>query len=896
MALVPGTRLGPYEIAAQIGEGGMGEVYQATDTNLKRAVAIKVLPESLALDAERLARFQREAEVLAALNHPNIAQIHGLEKSDGTIALVMELVEGPTLADRIAQGAIPVDEALPIAKQIAEALEAAHEQGIVHRDLKPANIKVRPDGTVKVLDFGLAKALEPASALGTSAGQALSQAPTITTPAMTVAGMILGTAAYMSPEQAKGKTVDKRSDVWAFGAVLFEMLTGKRAFAGGDVSEVLASVLAREPDWTLLPNGLSPVLGTYIRRCLHKDSKQRVHDVADVRLALEGAFETGVSQVTDDSSAIPQPAVWRRALMPMAALIVGAVVAGVTVWRATLPAPPLPVRTEVTTSGDAALRPDGIHRNLAITQDGSRIVYRGQDQLLVRTLDQLEPTAFITHLDDLRAPFVSPDGEWVGFVERTTLKKVAITGGPPVTVTGMEGVLRGASWGEDGTIIYGTLQAGTGLQRVSAAGGDPVVLTTMDVERGELRHFWPEILPGGEAVLFSVGYGTGVENMELAVLDLATLEHKILLTGGSHARYAATGHLVYGAEGTLRAVPFDLARLEVTGNPVPVLEGVMTAPTSAVEFSLSANGSLLYVVGNSDGIASRTPVWVDRQGREEPLAVPPRAYTNPRLSPDGTRVALDVRDQEEDIWVWDLVREVLTRLTFDPGADRYPVWTPDSTRVVFSSDVDGAFNLYWKAADGTGTVDRLTESANLQYGNSFSPDGESLVLREGGVGREVDLRVLSLAGDRGVETLLATEFVEVNADLSPDGRWMAYESDQSGQREIYVRPFPNVEDGQWQISTSGGARPLWALGGSELFYRRGAALMAVPVQTAPSFMPGTPEVLFEAEYFLGLGGRSYDVAADGQRFLMIKEGGDAAQNVILVQNSFEELRRLVPTN
>ena len=713
---------------------------------------------------------------------------------------------------------------------------------------------------------------------------------------MTVAGMILGTAAYMSPEQAKGKTVDKRSDVWAFGAVLFEMLTGKRAFAGGDVSEVLASVLAREPDWTLLPNGLSPVLGTYIRRCLHKDSKQRVHDVADVRLALEGAFETGVSQVTDDSSAIPQPAVWRRALMPMAALIVGAVVAGVTVWRATLPAPPLPVRTEVTTSGDAALRPDGIHRNLAITQDGSRIVYRGQDQLLVRTLDQLEPTAFITHLDDLRAPFVSPDGEWVGFVERTTLKKVAITGGPPVTVTGMEGVLRGASWGEDGTIIYGTLQAGTGLQRVSAAGGDPVVLTTMDVERGELRHFWPEILPGGEAVLFSVGYGTGVENMELAVLDLATLEHKILLTGGSHARYAATGHLVYGAEGTLRAVPFDLARLEVTGNPVPVLEGVMTAPTSAVEFSLSANGSLLYVVGNSDGIASRTPVWVDRQGREEPLAVPPRAYTNPRLSPDGTRVALDVRDQEEDIWVWDLVREVLTRLTFDPGADRYPVWTPDSTRVVFSSDVDGAFNLYWKAADGTGTVDRLTESANLQYGNSFSPDGESLVLREGGVGREVDLRVLSLAGDRGVETLLATEFVEVNADLSPDGRWMAYESDQSGQREIYVRPFPNVEDGQWQISTSGGARPLWALGGSELFYRRGAALMAVPVQTAPSFMPGTPEVLFEAEYFLGLGGRSYDVAADGQRFLMIKEGGDAAQNVILVQNSFEELRRLVPTN
>ena len=643
VSLIPGARLGPYEIAAQIGEGGMGEVYRATDTKLKRDVAVKVLPLALASDPERLARFQREAEVLASLNHPNIAQIHGLEDADGVKALVMELVEGPTLADRIVQGAIPVDEALPIAKQMAEALEAAHEQGIIHRDLKPANIKVRPDGTVKVLDFGLAKALEPTGAMSPG----MSQAPTITTPAMTQAGMILGTAAYMSPEQARGKPVDKRADIWAFGAVLYEMLTGKRAFEEEEISDVFVAVLSKEPDWTALTPHAT--VSFVLHRCLEKDPRRRLRDIGEARLALEGAFETGAPQVTE-SMATPQPAAWQRALMPATALIIGGVVAGAAVWLVTSPAAPTLVRTEVTTSGDAALRIDGIQRNLAITRDGSRIVYRGQGQLLVRALDQLEPTA-LTGLDDVRGPFVSPDGEWVGFIDRLSLKKVAITGGPPVTLTEMGGGLRGASWGEDGTIIYGTNQPGTGLQRVSAAGGDPAVLTTPDAERGESRHFWPEILPGGVGVLFTVIHGTETESMELAVLDLVTMEHRILLAGGSQAQYAATGHLVYGAEGTLRAVPFDLAQLEVTGDPVPVLEGVMTAPTSAVEFSLSANGSLLYVAGDSEGTVSRTLVWVDRQGREEPLAAPPRSYVNPRLSPDGTRVVLDVRDQEDDIWI-----------------------------------------------------------------------------------------------------------------------------------------------------------------------------------------------------------------------------------------------------
>ncbi len=913
MALTPGTRLGPYAIAAQIGEGGMGEVYEATDTNLKRAVAIKVLPESLALDGERLARFQREAEVLASLNHPNIAQIHGLEKSAGTIALVTELVEGPTLADRIAQGAIPIDEALPIAKQIAEALEAAHEQGIIHRDLKPANIKVRPDGTVKVLDFGLAKALEPASALRASAEQALSQAPTITTPAMTMAGMILGTAAYMSPEQARGKTVDKRADIWAFGCVLYEMLAGKRAFVGEDVTDTIVSVVSKEPDWAALPS-IASAVSFVLRRCLEKDSKRRLRDVGEARLALEGAFETGVTQ-TAEAAVVIQSVAWRRALPWVAgAALLGGLVIGLTLSDVVRPAQlPAPVeRFVVTTPTAAPFSPVSPRGSITISPDGTRIVYQaivgGTNHLYVRPVDQLEGYSLYGAVGQIDTPTVSPDGASVVFANQgpvRTWRRVSILGGPPQTLfpSPSRTAPRGASWGPDDTIIFAEDSAG--LFGGPAGGGESAVLTTPDAARGEIGHAWPEVLPGGEAVLFTVVHGPGAENMEVAVLDLTTMEQKILLAGGSQARYVATGHLVYGADGTLWAVPFDLARLEVTGDPVPLLEGVMTDPLGAVQFSLSASGSLLYAVGDAQGFLSRTLVWVDRQGREEPLAAPPRAYTYPRLSPDGTRVALDVRDQEQDIWVWDLARETLTRLTVDPGEDRYPVWTPDSTRVVFGSTADGQPNLYWQAADGTGTVERLTESANIQWGYSFSPDGESLVFRESRPDTRVDLRVLSLTGDRGTETLVATEFQELNAELSPDGRWMAYQSDQSGRGEVYVRPFPNVDDGQWLISTGGGTNPLWAPDGRELFYLGGAALMTVPVQTESSFAFATPEVLFETDDLVTSGiGRPYDVSPDGQRFLMIKEGGgeggaedaSAPPQMILVQNWHEELRRLVPVN
>ena len=487
MGLVPGSRLGSYEIAAQIGEGGMGEVYRATDTKLKRDVAVKVLPSALAADPERLARFQREAEVLASLNHPNIAAIHGLEESEGTKALVMELVEGPTLADRIGQGAIPVDEALPIAKQIAEALEAAHEQGIIHRDLKPANVKVRPDGTVKVLDFGLAKALEPTSAMSPG----MSQAPTITTPAMTQAGMILGTAAYMSPEQAKGRTVDKRSDVWAFGAVLYEMLTGRRAYDAEDVSETLASVLAGEPDWALLPVGMPPVLGTYIRRCLHKDPKQRIRDIGDVSLALDGVFEMAGSQAVE-SVAATQPAVWRRTLPWVAGALLGGLVIGLAVWGIMRPASlgPAPVeRFVVTTPATDPFVPSVEQRDLAISPDGTHIFYRatadGTTHLYVRPVDQLEGYSLFSTPTAVSTPTVSPDGAWVVFATQGdgTWKKVSILGGPPLTLFPAAGAPRGASWGLDNTIVVAHL--GTGLFRGPAGGGEREVLTTPDAERGK---------------------------------------------------------------------------------------------------------------------------------------------------------------------------------------------------------------------------------------------------------------------------------------------------------------------------------------------------------------------------------------------------------------------------
>ena len=907
MALTEGTRLGVYEVVGLIGQGGMGEVYQARDTTLDRDVALKVLPEAFTSDPDRLARFEREAKVLASLNHPNIGSIYGLEEAEGVKALVLELVEGPTLADRIKQGPIPLDEALPIAKQIAEALEAAHEQGVIHRDLKPANVKVKDDGTVKVLDFGLAKAFQP------DAGDpGMSMSPTISlTAAATQMGMVIGTAAYMAPEQASGKTVDKRADVWAFGVVLYEMLTGTRPFVGDDVSKTLARVIDREPDWTALPADLPPVLGHFLRGCLQKSPRHRIRDIGDVRLAMAGAFETTVAAQSDTLVATPLH-FWQRSVPAVGILVTALLVMGLAVWGLTRPdAVPADVVRFVIPSPDAApFDFSGLYRDLAISADGTQVIYQarapgGGLQLTLRPIDELGG-APLRGTEGGVAPFFSPDGEWVGFLSDaagTTLQKVSIFGGPPVTLTEFNRIITGASWGTDDQIIFGSLDGG--LFRVPGGGGEPDVLTSPDADEGERRHYHPSVIPGRQAVLFVIGIGDASAARQLAVLALDTGEVTRLGLAGTQPQYASTGHLVYSVgDGSVRAAPFDVERLEVTGNPVPILDGVVVNSTSGfANFSIAANGRLVYASG-AGSVGERSLVWVDREGREEPLAAEPGSYTTPRVSPDGTRVAVDRRQgNNQDVWVYSIERRTLTRVTTDPAVDSHPLWTLNGERLVFQSAREGARGLFWKAADGTGTTDRLMESASPTFvgPSGWSPEGDSLVFGELLTSAaNYDIGVLSMEGDRPSEPLLQTGFAEKAPTVSPDGHWLAYFTNETGQDEVYVQRFPDLGEKQ-QISVGGGREPLWSPDGRELFFRSPNGLMAVPVlDTEPTFRAGSAESLFEQQYATFIERRNYDIAADGQRFLMIKEtaasDGATAQQLVVVLNWFEELKERVPVN
>jgi len=919
VALTPGTRIGSYEITAQIGVGGMGEVYRATDTNLARQVAIKVLPEAVAADAERLARFDREAKTLAVLNHPNIAAIYGLERSAGTTALVMELVEGPTLADRIAQGPIPVDEALAIAKQIAEALEAAHEQGIIHRDLKPANVKVRQDGTVKVLDFGLAKAMEPTGAMSPAG----SMSPTITTPAITQAGLILGTAAYMSPEQARGKPVDRRADIWAFGCVLYEMLAGTRAFEDEDVSTTLSKVLQRDPDFEALPATVPPAVRQTLRTCLRKDARQRASDIHDVRLAMEGAFnaEADASQ----AAAVEPPRLWQRPRVA-GALLAGAVVLALVVgavasWLVTpAPAPLDVMRFVIAPPAQAPLLNSPNLRDLAITRDGRQVIYvgRGPDgpALYSRAVDQLEG-APIRGADLARSPFVSPDGQWVGFldVSQRRLQKVSILGGPPLLLYEVSsGAIIDPRWMADGHIIFGeVLGPDAGLSRVGESGGEIERLTEPDA--GE-RHLWPFALPGGKTVLFTAvtlagGGGQATRwsqaTAQLMVLTLDTGEIKTLDLAGTSPHYVRTGHLLYAtADNTLRAVPFDADRLEVTGSPVPVVEALPVGDSGAADFDASDDGRLVYVSGTATAETPRLLVWVDREGHEEAIEAPPRPYFSPKISPDGTRIAVEVRDDNTDIWVQDLRRGTQSRLTFDPAVDRFPLWTPDGERIAFSSAREATrYSAFWKEASGTGQVERIGTDPDRRLDVwSWTPDGRTLLLNEAGN----DIGFVTLDGDGMRQPLLDDPgYSEGTPEISPDGRWMAYRSNESGQFQIYVRPYPDVTGGKWQVSTAGGQYPGWSRDGRELFYRSldGAALMGVTVDdTATAFSASIPRVVLETPYVYSRGdGRNWDVTADGKRFLFLKdavrstdEAEAPEETITVVLNWFEELKRLVPTN
>jgi serine/threonine-protein kinase len=816
LALTPGTRLGVYEVTAQIGEGGMGQVFRATDTKLKRQVAIKIMPPSLAADSDRLARFQREAEVLASLNHPNIAAIYGLEESGGMTALVMELVEGDDLSQCIARGAIPIDEALPIAKQIADALEAAHEQGIIHRDLKPANIKVRADGTVKVLDFGLAKAIGPAEAgrhgstgedvRGVRLQPDLSQSPTMMSPAqLSGVGVILGTAAYMAPEQARGKTVDKRADIWAFGCVVYELLTGRRAFAGDDVTELVVAVMTKEPDWTALPPATPPRIVELLKRCVKKGPRERLHDIADARLEIEDA----IARVTVDVGASFASA-GRRPWLAVGVIgaTAGALLAG-TAMRLSAPtvAPHQVTRFAVGTAPGTALGRTGGDHDLAVSPDGTRLAYVGANgALFLRALAQLDPS-LVPALERARGPFFSPDGRWIGFFDGRWLKKVAVAGGMPITICAVDSNGRGAAWLNDNTIVFATSDPATGLWRVPAAGGSPTVLTTPD-RATENDHLWPHVVPNEHAVLFTITSASSpMENPQTAWLDLDTGKKTMLLQGSSDTRYVPTGHLVYlastnGLSSMVRAVSFDLARRAVSGPPTDVANVGSTGYLGG-NFDVSLDGTLVYAPASA---SSRTLAWIDRQGHEEPINAPARVYQYPRLSPDATRLVLDVRDEQSDIWIWEFAHQTLTRLTTDPSPDRFPVWTADGHDILFTSERDGSANIYRQSADGTTLAERLTHSSNMQAPMAVSPDGNALVVREDAP--TARLMLLPLSGPRQMKPLLKTSFIEQNGEVSPNGRWLAYEANDSGAFQVYVRPFPNVDTGRWQISNGGGTQPL----------------------------------------------------------------------------------------
>jgi len=909
LALAPGSRLGPYEIVVAIGAGAMGEVYRARDTKLNRDVALKILPEAFTSDPDRLARFRREAQVLASLNHPHIGQIYGFEDSGATHALAMEFVDGEDLAQRIARGPLPLDEALPIARQIADALEAAHEQGIVHRDLKPGNIKVRADGTVKVLDFGLAKSVEPVVA----ASGSVSMAPTLTTPAMTQAGMILGTAAYMSPEQATGKSVDKRADIWAFGVVLWEMMTGRRPFNGETVSHVLASVLKDEPDWMALPAGTPAAVRRLLTRCLDKDRKRRLDSAAAVRLDIDEALARPTTETNGASSpaaAASRGSGWRVALPWGLAAVLGAGLA-VTLMKRTpsrSAGAASAIRLTADVDEDLALKVSAAPMGaVALSPDGRLLAFSAQassaaSHLYVRRLDQLRATA-LAGTEDAHSPFFSPDGQWIAFFTSTHLKKISITGGAAMAIC-EAGSGRGGTWGEDGTIVFTPSgKPGAALMRVPDTGGTPTNLTTPAVG---LTERWPQLLPGGRAVMFSAApIDSNFDAANVVVQLLSGGSPKVLQRGGTYGRYVASGHLLYVHGGTLFVAPFDLDRLEVTGRPSPVVEAVNASDgTGAANFAVANNGTLVYFSGQT-GVDESPILWLDRSGRTAPLRATPSDWGSPRFSPDGSKLAIDIaRAGNPAIWVYDWSRDTTTRVTSGANAVR-PVWTPDGHRLVFTSARDGgSANLFWQRADGTGDTQRLTTSASAQYAGAWHPNGKILALTEINPQTKADIMTVTMEGDEssgwkpGKPAPFANSpSAEQDPAFSPDGRWIAYSSDESGRPEIYVRPYPSSA-GKWPISGGGGTLPVWSRTRPELFYSTlDQQLMVVSFRVdGVSFVASKPQLWSPGRFMVRPRFSSYDLHPDGDRFALVTpQSAPVNQDkIVFVLNFFDELKRVAP--
>ena len=904
-----GRQLGPYEVRTFLGRGGMGEVFRAHDTKLGRDVAIKVLPAAFTADPERLARFEREARVVAALNHPHIAAIYGVEESNGIRGLVLELVEGETLAARLARSAgsarpgLRLEDALDYARQIADALEAAHEKGITHRDLKPANVTITADGVVKLLDFGIAKVMSADAA-------AIDSTQVHATPAgVTTVGAIVGTVRYMSPEQALGKAVDRRTDIWAFGCVLYEMLSGRTAFAGDAPADAIAAIVDGSPDWSALPAGTPPAVRRLVERCLEKDPKQRLRDIGDARVELEQLIRAPAGDaVGPDQAGRPQR---QRVWFLTAAAVLGALVSTAVLSLARLGE--TPAIGDLRVSRFEFALPDGqvivptFNSNLALSPDGTQLAFTPlPGPVYIRRFDTLETRPLeISRSPGFRgAPVFSPDGAFISFVEGNAVfswtrpfLKAALAGGAPVKLADYD-MFHEGDWGADGW-IYWTASYPGGIVRIRDSGGPVEPVTVLDVQNGERSHRFARLLPGEQALIYTVAFDgiTSYDDARIDVWDLNTRERKTLIAGGTSPFYSPSGHIVYARAGKLFAVRFDVASRTVTGEPFEVLEGVMMSRnTGAAHFSLSDRGDLAYAPGPAaDG--NRTLVWVDRSGKVDPLPLPPASYLYPRIAPDGRSMAVEIEGPNHDLYFYDFARTVLSKVTTD-GMSHDPVWTPDGRRVAFRSWQYGGMTMWWMPADRSGAAERLDPAGTRQSPVSFSPDGKFLAFDQKDPQTRDDVWVLPVTGTEDARPVATSRFGEGSAKFSPDGRWIAYSSNESGREEVYVQPFPGVGP-KLQISNGGGTDPVWRRLGGELYYRQDDKMMAVSVSTVPVFRASAPRQLWEGVYSAGTGSScgmpgvssaSYDVTPDGERFLMVQEDETYSTKIVVVVNWIEELK------